>query len=227
MFAEQYKKISSELYDAHEKPVSNMIEKNSKMFNERLNNLSQEIKTNYDSIKQLKDNTRDLEESLTVNQDLVEEKLNTLKSQMRSIQNEVSENKAELKEQLRIQEDRSRRNNIRVDGIEEDENETWVNTENKLRSFLYDELEITDELYTERADRVRRREGVRFNSSNTPRTIAAKLLDYKEKEEVMRRRYKLKDTMYSVREDFFKETVEKLLKSCEKIVSMQLSNTIR
>ena len=92
---------------------------------------------------------------------------------------------------------------------------------------MYDELEITDELYIERADRVRRREGVRFNSSNTPRTIAAKLLDYKEKEEVMRRRYKLKGTMYSVREDLFKETVEKLLKSCEKMVSMQLSNTIR
>ena len=92
---------------------------------------------------------------------------------------------------------------------------------------MYDELEITDELYIERADRVRRREGVRFNSSNTPRTIAAKLLDYKEKEEVMRRRYKLKDTMYSVREDLFKETVEKLLKSCEKMVSIQLSNTIR
>ena len=92
---------------------------------------------------------------------------------------------------------------------------------------MYDELEITDELYIERADRVRRREGVRFNSSNTPRTIAAKLLDYKEKEEVMRRRYKLKGTMYWVREDLFKETVEKLLKSCEKMVSMQLSNTIR
>ena len=73
---------------------------------------------------------------------------------------------------------------------------------------MYDELEITDELYIERADRVRRREGVRFNSSNTPRTIAAKLLDYKEKEEVMRRRYKLKDTTYLVREDFPKETVE-------------------
>ena len=54
-----------------------MIENNSKMFNERLNNLSQEMKVNYDSIKQLKDNNRDLEESLTVNQDLVEEKLNT------------------------------------------------------------------------------------------------------------------------------------------------------
>ena len=47
------------------------------------------------------------------------------------------ENKAELNE-LRIQEDRSRRNNIKVEGIDEDENE---------RSFLYDELENTDELY--------------------------------------------------------------------------------
>ena len=49
------------------------------MFNERLNNLSQEIKTRYDSIKQLKDNTRDLVKGLTVNQELVKEKLNTLK----------------------------------------------------------------------------------------------------------------------------------------------------
>ena len=63
---------------------------------------------------------------------------------MRSIQNKESKNKAELKEQLRIQKDGSSRNNIRVDGIEEDENVTWEKTENKLRSFLYDELEIND-----------------------------------------------------------------------------------
>ena len=78
-----------------------MIEKNNKMFNERLNNLSQEIRTTSNSIKQLKDNTRDLEESLTVNQDLVEEKLNTLKIQAISIQNEISENKAELKKTIK------------------------------------------------------------------------------------------------------------------------------
>ena len=141
-----------------------MIEKNSKMLNERLNNLSQEIRTNSDSIMQLKDNTKDLKEGLTVNQDLVEEKLNTLKSQLKVMQREVSENKAELKEQLRIQEDRSRRNNIRVDGIEEDENETWENTENKLRSFLYNKLDITNELFIERAHRVRRIESVKSNS---------------------------------------------------------------
>ena len=59
MFVEQYKKIS-ELYDAHEKSISNMTEKNNKMLNERLNNLSQEIRTNSNSIKHLTDNTRHL-----------------------------------------------------------------------------------------------------------------------------------------------------------------------
>ena len=68
----------------------------------------------------MKDNTRYLEECLTVNQDLVEEKINALKSQMRVGQNEMTEHKAELKEQLRIQEDRLRRNNIIVDVIEVD-----------------------------------------------------------------------------------------------------------
>ena len=57
-------------------------------------------------------------------------------------------------------------------------------TQNKLRSFLYDELEITDELYTERAYHVRRK-WVNANSNNIPRAIVAKLLDYKEKEEIM------------------------------------------
>ena len=79
MFVEQYKKIS-ELYDAHEKSISNMIEKNNKMLNERLNNLSQKIRTHSNLIKQLKDSNGDLKGSLTVNENLVEKKLNTFKS---------------------------------------------------------------------------------------------------------------------------------------------------
>ena len=60
-----------------------MIEKNKTTFNERLNNVLQEIRRISDSVKQLKDNTRGIEESSTVNQDVVEEKLNTLKNQLR------------------------------------------------------------------------------------------------------------------------------------------------
>ena len=122
----------------------------------------------------MKGKTRDLEESLTVNQDLFEDRLNTLKSQLRIVQKEMSEKKAELKEQLRIQWGRLTRNNLRVDGIKED-------TANKLRSFLYDELEITGELYIERAHRVRRRGVVKASSNNIPSTIADKLLDSKKR----------------------------------------------
>ena len=49
---------------------------------------------------------------------------------MEVVQNEISKNKGALGEKLRIQEDHSRRKNIKVDSIEEDENETWENTEN-------------------------------------------------------------------------------------------------
>ena len=61
--------------------------------------------------------------------------------------------------------------------------------ENKLRSFLYDELEIADELYRERAYRVRRKQDVNADCSNTPRLIVVRLLDYKGNEKIMRRRY--------------------------------------
>ena len=81
-------------------------------------------------------------------------------------------------------------------------------TQNKLRSFLYGKLQITDELYIERVHCVRRREGTKSNSNNAPRTILAKLLDYKQKEEIMRWCYILKETTCSVREDFSKETDE-------------------
>ena len=48
---------------------------------------------------------------------------------------------------------------------------------------MYDELEITDELSIERAHHIKRKERVKFHSNNTPRTIVATFLDYKEKEE--------------------------------------------
>ena len=59
---------------------------------------------------------------------------------------------------------------------------------------MYEELEITDELYIEVAHHIGRREGVKFNRNNTPKTIVVKISDYKKKEEVIRRLYKLKGT---------------------------------
>ena len=151
MFVEQHKKISVkilELYEAHEKQISNMIKKINKMFNERLDNLSHGTKTTSDSVKQLRDKTSGIDESLTVNQYLVEHKLNILHSQLRIIKNYISENKRDLKEQLRIHDDRSRGENIRVDSIREDKNKIWENIENTLTFSLHDKLEITEREHT-------------------------------------------------------------------------------
>lgn len=65
--------------------------------------------------------TIDLEESLTVNLDLIEEKITNLNYELNEIKNKIKADNTELKEQMRIQENRSRRNNIQVDeNIEED-----------------------------------------------------------------------------------------------------------
>ena len=58
------------------------------------------------------------------------------------------------------------------------------------------------------------------NGSGKPRTIVAKRLDYKEKEEIIRRSYMLKDTGYYTRDDFSKETIpvrSKLRKEVQKL----------
>ena len=121
----------------------------------------------------LSQKTKDLEESLTVNQGLIDVRIKSVNEEMKEIKKTVDNNKTELKEQLRIQEDG-------FDGIPETENETWEETETKLRKFLYDELDITEELYIERAHRAARNQSSKEASNDLakPRTIIAKLLDY-------------------------------------------------
>lgn len=79
-------------------------------------------------MKQLTNVTRDLEESLIVN-DLFEEKITNLNYELKKMKNEIKADETELKEQMRIQGDRFRINNIQEDEkIVEDENESWADT---------------------------------------------------------------------------------------------------
>ena len=138
MFANKFKKMS-ELYDTYEKSHY-----------ERLNKFSEAVNANANRIKQLTNWTRDLAESLIVNQDFIEEQATTVKNKLKEIKKKVKAGRTELKEQMRIQKDKSRRNNIQVDSIEKDENVTWLTPRS---NFLYDELEIVDNVYIERTQR--------------------------------------------------------------------------
>ena len=60
---------------------------------------------------------------MTVNQDLTDARIKSIDEEMKEIKKIVDNNRAEMKEQLRIQEGGSRRKNVRFDGIPETENE--------------------------------------------------------------------------------------------------------
>ena len=60
------------MYNGLEKSISEMIEVNNKLINQKLEKLSVDIRSNSDSVKLLSQKTKDLEESLTVNQDLID-----------------------------------------------------------------------------------------------------------------------------------------------------------
>ena len=75
-----------------------------------------------------------------------------------------------LKEKLRSLEDRSRRNNLRIDGVAEDEKETWSDTEGKIQQLFTDQLS-TPNITIERAHRSGSR------NAGKPRTIVMKLLN--------------------------------------------------
>ena len=131
MFNDHYRKMC-EMYNGLEKSISEIIEANNILTNQRLEKLSAEIRSNSDSVKLKK--TKDLEESLTV--DLIDVRIKSVDKEMKKIKKIVDINRAELKEQLRILEDRSRRINVTLDGIPGTENEIWEETDTKLRKFF-------------------------------------------------------------------------------------------
>ena len=97
-------------------------------------------------------------------------------------------------------EDRSRRNNIRVEGVAESENENWATTKEKLRDIIKNNLGIKENVIIERAHR-----GNRQKQSQKPRPIVAIL--YEDKENVMQHAKKLKGTGIYINEDYSRETV--------------------
>ena len=106
MFNDHCRKMC-DMYNGLEKSSCEMIEANNKLTNQKLEKPLAEIRSNSDSVKLLLQKTKDLEESLTVNQDLNDVRIKSIDEEMKEIKKIAENNKAELKEQLRIQEGRS------------------------------------------------------------------------------------------------------------------------
>lgn len=110
----------------------------------------------------------------------------------------------DLEDKLDYLENQNRRNNIRISGIKENRNESWEATEFKVKSLLKESLELDEKnIIIERAHRTGK------SKNGKPKQIVAKLLNYKDKETILKSSRKLKGSGIYINEDFSARVVKR------------------
>ena len=150
-----------------------------------------------DDIKEIRTDVQDLRSSLECSQTnitAIETKVEIANSQSNLQSKAVEEhvnNVSSLHDQIEYLENQSRRNNSRIDGVDdlEDEDESWEKSEEVVKKLVNDTLELTDDLQIERAHHVgkkRNKEGTCPDGSKYgPCPIVAKCLSWKQREKVL------------------------------------------
>lgn len=177
-----------------------------------LMSMNEQIKK-LDLLEALLQDVNDLKAAMNMNNSLIEDltkenkalkaTVNTLKSTTEEIQSENKRIKSEILD-LKC---RSMRNNIVIMGLNEEEKETYLGTENLVKTFLIQNLKMSDEqvkgISIERAHRFGRK------IPQKSRPIVAKLFDHKMKMAILQRGRELKDTPFSVNDQFPPEILER------------------
>ena len=107
------------MFQKHEQSIIQILTANTKIINEQIDELSKKI--------------NDMQESLEFTEVEMKEKISRVEMKQTS---ELST----LKNKIRDLEDRSRRNNLRIDGVAESLNETWETTEKKVMDVFENKL---------------------------------------------------------------------------------------
>ena len=205
---ETIKELFIEMFKAQEETIRKIVSSCNSDTIMRLDRLSEEIQDNNERLEKLNKETVDLKISLETSQEIFEKKfqkvndnLSKQKQKHKEDINELWKDNDQLCERLRDLEDRSRRDNLRIDGIAELENETWEQTEEILHNLFKEKLEL-ENILVERAHRVGNK------GKNDKRTIVLKLASFKDKLKIISEARKLKGTNISINEDYSKETLE-------------------
>ena len=205
---ETIKELFIEMFKAQEETIRKIVSSCNSDTIMRLDRLSEEIQDNNERLEKLNKETVDLKISLETSQEIFEKKfqkvndnLSKQKQKHKEDINELWKDNDQLCEGLRDLEDRSRRDNLRIDGIAELENETWEQTEEILHNLFKEKLEL-ENISVERAHRVGNK------GKNDKRTIVLKLASFKDKLKIISEARKLKGTNISINEDYSKETLE-------------------
>ena len=162
-------------------------------------------------IKGLKAEVSDLKDSLEFTENVIEKKVEKLETELDNLEDKVQDiwdyqiNPDYIQHKLTELKDRSRRNNIRIDGIEEEEGEVWEIFQAKATNVFKKKLGIENKIIIEGAHRTKR--NYRNEDKKRPRTIVLRLANFKDKN-ILKNVNKLKGSDVSVNEDFSRETTE-------------------
>lgn len=158
--------------------------------NKRMDNLIREIQEIKDSLQYSQAEIIDYktnQHSMSLNIKEVVVKMDRLESVMSTI----------VKKSDSL-ENQSRRNNILIDGVPDNKQESWSQCEKKVREILKDKLKLDPlKIEIERSHR-----NGKYQEDGRPRPIVAKLLRYKDKEVIMQRAKYLKRSNIFINEDF-------------------------
>ena len=89
-------------------------------------------------------------------------------------------------------EDRSRRNNLRIDGIKEEPNETWEACEKKIQDIIADKMGIESDVEIDRCHRIGPRKTKTGQNQDRPRTVVCRLNRFKDKQHILNNAKKTK-----------------------------------
>ena len=154
----------------------------------------------------------DLRQSVQYHSDNVDEvnkKLEDIESRIIEIKpDDITEDFiTKTKMKLADSEDHSCRNNLHFDGLQEQTNETWEESEGIITDFVKEKLGIQEDILTERAHRTGKKQR-NDGTGNRKRTIVVKFLNFKDKSRILHtyREKKLWKEKNFVNENFSEET---------------------
>ena len=205
------KKIFAEEFQKQEKNIINIISCN--------------FEITMKKIKDLKAEVRDRKDSLEFTQNFIENEVEKLETKLDNLEDKVQDiwdyqiDPDYIQHKLIELEDRSRRNNIRIDGIEEEEGETWEISEAKATKVFKEKLGIEKEIIIERAHRTKR--NYKDKDKKRPRTIVLRLANFKDKNIILKSVNKLKGSDVYINKDFSRETTELRKKLWEEVKQLR------
>lgn len=187
---EKQKSVFKDLMDLQEKNFKTFLQLFMETTNKRVDDLVKEVIEFKQSLEYTQLQVDD--------QKKTSEELVLMLKETRKDLNTVCESALSLDRKTDYLEGQTKRNNIIIDGVPESENESWNDTESKVRKILSENLQMNEkQIEIERAHRAGDPK-----TANRHRPIVVKFLRWKDKEAFMATGKKLKNTNIYLNEDY-------------------------